>query len=52
VFHLKPGPAQLGLQGIGQHGVVFSKQEFHARKLNGSAPHSPQSEWILHEGLT
>jgi hypothetical protein len=42
----------LGLQGIGQHGVVFSKQEFHARKLNGSAPHLPQSEWILHEGLT
>jgi hypothetical protein len=24
----------LGLQGVGQHGVVFGKQQFHGGKLN------------------
>ena len=33
VFYIKPGFAQLVLQGIGQHGIVFSKQQFHARSL-------------------
>ena len=35
VFHLKACPPQLGLQGVGQHGIVFGKQQFHGGKLNG-----------------
>jgi hypothetical protein len=33
VFHLKTGTAQLGGQGVGQHRIVFGKQQFHARSL-------------------
>ena len=33
VFHLESGAAQLVLQGVGQHGIVFGKQQFHARSL-------------------
>jgi hypothetical protein len=33
VFHLKTSAAQLGGQGVGEHGIVFGKQQFHARSL-------------------
>ncbi len=35
MFHRKACAPQLGLQGIGQHGIVFGKQQFHGGKLNG-----------------
>jgi hypothetical protein len=29
VFDLKSGQAELGFQGVRQHGIVFGKQKFH-----------------------